>query len=128
MVQVRQWIRSAKPKPQRINLKLTGDIIPPRNTTPSHEIRIRVEHIRKLYTDDTGRFPVCSRSGNQYIIIAYHCDSNAIIATPFKSRADKHRLLAYGSIMQRLKDRNMLLELQKLYNKASTEYKRIIKA
>ena len=74
----------------------------------------------KLYTDDTGRFPVHARSGNQYIMIAYNCYSNVIIASTFKSRADKHRLLAYGTIMQRLKDHNMLVDLQILGNEEST--------
>ena len=49
----------------------------------SNEIHIRVQHISKLYTDDTGKFPVRLRSGNQYIIVTYHCDSNAILAVPF---------------------------------------------
>ena len=62
--------------------------------TPYNELNIQVEHINKLYTDDKGRFPVRSRSNNQYIMIVYHCDSNAIIDAPFKSRTNKHRLLA----------------------------------
>ena len=61
-------------------------------------------------------------------MIAWHCGSNAIISAPFKSHANKHRLLAYGTIMQLLKDLNMLVYLQKLDNEASTEYKRIIKS
>ena len=61
-------------------------------------------------------------------MIAYHCDSNSIIAVPFKSHTDKHRLMAYGAIMKRLKEVNMLVDLQILDNEASAEYKRIIKA
>ena len=26
----------------------------------------------KMYTDQTGRFPVTSRKGNKYILVAYH--------------------------------------------------------
>ena len=59
-------------------------------------------------------------------MISYHFDSNDIIAATFKSRDEKHRLLAYTSIMQRLKDHNMLVDLQILDNKSSAEYKRII--
>ena len=81
-----------------------------------------------MYTVDTSRFPVRSRSENQYISIAYHCDSNSIIVSPFKSLDDKHRLLTYGAITQSLKDRNILVDLQILDNEASTEYKRIIKS
>ena len=61
-------------------------------------------------------------------MIAYHFDSDAIISGTFKSRADKHRLLFYGAIMQRLKYHNMLVDLQILENEARTEYKRIIKS
>ena len=96
--------------------------------TPSHEIHIKAEHIIKLYTDDTGRFSVRSRSGSQYKMIAYHCGPNAIISAPFKYRVNKHRLMAYGAIMQRLKECNMLVDLQILDNKSSTGYKRVIKA
>ena len=128
MVQVRQWIRSAKPKPQRINFKLAEATIIPRDTTPSHEMNIKIENTSKIYTDYTGLFCVRSQSGNQYIMIAYHCDLNAIIFNPFNSCADKHILLAYGSIIKRLKDCNMLVDLQILDNKTSTEYNSIIKA
>ena len=57
-------------------------------------MHIKTTHISKLYTDDTGRFPVISRTGNQYIMVAYHCDANAIISVPFKSRKDKERMFA----------------------------------
>ena len=54
-------------------------------------------------------------------MIGYNCDSNAIIVATFKSITNKHRLLAYGAIMQRLKYRNILVYLQILDNEASTE-------
>ena len=59
-------------------------------------------------------------------MIAYNCDSDSIFAAPFKYCFNKHRLLAYSAIMQRLKDCNILVDLQILDNEASTEYKRII--
>ena len=51
-------------------------------------------NISKLYTDDTGRFPIKARSGYQYIMVVYHCNSNAILVAPFKTHKDKHRLEA----------------------------------
>ena len=90
-------------------------------------MHIKTTHISKLYNDDTGRFTVISRTGNQYIMVAYHCDSNTTMAVPFKSRKDKDRMVDYNTIMQRLKDRNILLNLQILDNEASNEYKTIIK-
>ena len=85
-----------------------------------------MEPIEKLYTDDTGRFPIRSRSGNQYIMIAYHCDSNTILQAAFKSRKDKHRIAAYNSIMHRLKVCGHAITSQVLDNEASAEYRRVI--
>ena len=64
----------------------------------TQEIHIWDQPISKLYTDDCGRFPIWSRGGNEYIIIAYHCDSNTILQAPFVNRKDKHRIRAYNSI------------------------------
>ena len=40
----------------------------------------------KTFMDLTGRFPHCSSRGNEYIMIAYHYDSNAIIGKAIKNR------------------------------------------
>ena len=86
-----------------------------------------VTPISKLYTDDTGRFPVHARSDNRYIMIDYHCDANLILAEPFSSRKDAHRLLAYNKIMQYPTDNKLCVNLHILDNKASEEYKQTIK-
>ena len=60
-------------------------------------------------------------------MIAYHYDANLILAEPFSSRKDTHRLLEYDNIMQRLSDNKLIVDLQILDNEASAEYKRAIK-
>ena len=65
------------------------DISPPIKTNKLH---IWNKLIRKLYTDDCGRFPIQSRSRKNYIIITYHCDSNTIPQAPFYIRKNKHRI------------------------------------
>jgi hypothetical protein len=40
----------------------------------------------KSYMDLSGRFPHCSSRGNEYIMIAYHYDANAILGVPVKNR------------------------------------------
>ena len=55
--------------------------------------------INKLYTDDTGRFPIRAQSGNQYVVIVYHEEGNLILQQPFKSKNDVHRIAAYNAIM-----------------------------
>jgi len=136
MVQTRQNVRSTRPTqgPLKFQRSTTVPTIDSAAFSPEprevgkqpNQLYLKTHHISKLYTDDTGRFPFRARSGNQYVMVAYHPDSNAILAVPFKTRADRHRLLAYAEIMQRLKDRNMAVDLQILDNEASAEYKQLI--
>ena len=53
--------------------------------------------------------------------------ANLILAEPFSSRKDTHRLLAYDKIMQRLTKNKLIVDIQILDNEASAEYKRYIK-
>ena len=87
-----------------------------------NELHVNIIHQSKLYTDDTGWFPTRARSGNQYIMVAYH-SSNVILVEPFASRKNKHRLAPYNIIMQRLKDKNLPVDLQTLDSEFSKEYK-----
>jgi hypothetical protein len=98
MVQTRKNVRLTKPKvPLLPPSAVWGN--PAEKPEPlSNELHIQIEPISKLYTDDTRRFPERARSGNQYIMITYHCDSNAILAAPFKSRVDRYRLIACNVI------------------------------
>ena len=40
----------------------------------------------KAHVDLTGRFPYKSSRGNEYILIAYHVDSNMILGQAMKNR------------------------------------------
>ena len=79
-----------------------------------------------LYIDDTGRFPIRAGNGNQYVMVAYH-SSNVIIVEPFSSIKDKNRLAAYNTIMQRLKEKDLLVNLHILDNECSKEYQATIR-
>ena len=121
LVQKRQGVRSTKPK-----LPETSS---PNQQLPqvrSNELYLQVTPISKLYSDVTGHFPVHARSGNQYIMIAYHSNANLIFAEPFASRKDMHRLLAYNKITHRISNNKLTIALQILDNEASAEYKRDI--
>ena len=79
LIQSRQGVRSTKPKlydSQTITLTVGPPI------EPSQELHTHIEHIRKLYTDDTERFPIRSRRGNQYLMIAYHCVLMPSLSSP----------------------------------------------
>ncbi len=121
LAQQRQNIHSTKPK-------VTIASPPPVavHEIPSNEVFIQVVPISKLYTDNTGRFPVKARSGNQYIMIAYHANGNLILQQAFKTRNNKHRIAAYNAIMTRLVARGLAVDLQILDNEASAAYKHAI--
>jgi hypothetical protein len=73
----------------------------------------------KIYTDQTGRFPVVSSKGNKYIMILYDYDSNAILAQPIKDRTSPELLRALQVVEQELVARGLKPILMKLNNEAS---------
>eukprot|EP00804_Cyclotella_cryptica_P009691 CCRYP_011213-RA/>CCRYP_011213-RA protein AED:0.40 eAED:0.28 QI:0/0/0/1/0/0/3/0/488 len=82
----RKGIRSTKPKPPQclpVHLAVAH---------PFHrELHIVTEPISKLYTRTTWAFPHRSAGGNQYIMLAYHCDNNAILVEPFQDHPIEHK-------------------------------------
>ena len=72
IVQSRQVIRSTKPKIPQQPIPYTSPDKSPLPSTKSKELHMHTVHISKLYTDDTGIFPIKARSRNQYLIVAYH--------------------------------------------------------
>ncbi len=94
-----QNVRSTKPKqPPPVPLV----VLTPPTPTASNQVFIVTQPLSKLFTDDTGRFPVRARSGNQYVMIAFHANGNLILQQAFKTKSDRHRIAAYNSIMTRL--------------------------
>ena len=70
-----------------------------------------------------GRFPVRSRIGNYFIVLANHIDSNVILVNPFQSRHNHHRLAASNRIMSCLQNNGHSVDLHMLDNECSTTYK-----
>jgi hypothetical protein len=92
----------------------------------SQEVFLHVNPISKLYTDDTGRFPILARSGNQYVMIAYHTERNLILQQAFQTKANKHCIPAFNTIMERLAARGLSVDHNIRDNEASTDFKRVI--
>jgi hypothetical protein len=127
LAQQRQNVWSTKPKPPApIQATLMPAIAHQPSTLPSNEVYIHIYPISKLYMDDTVQFPIKARSGNQYVMIAYHADGNLILQQAFKSRSNTHRIAAYNTIMTCLAARGLSVDLQILDNKASAAYKHAI--
>ena len=62
---------------------------------PTHQIFSSIEPVGRVYTDQTGRFPVTLSSGNKYLCILYAYDANATLAKPIKSRKGTDILCTY---------------------------------
>jgi hypothetical protein len=73
----------------------------------------------RIYTDQTGRFPVVSRKGNTYIMILYDYDRNAIMAQPIKDRTAPELLRAFQVMEQKLVARGLKPKLMKLDKEGS---------
>jgi hypothetical protein len=83
LAQQRQNVRSTKPK-QPMLMPLVFP--PPPVATPSNQVFVKTQPLSKLFTDDTGRFPVRACSGNQYVMIAFHANGNLIYSKPSRPR------------------------------------------
>jgi hypothetical protein len=92
LAQQRQNIRSTKPKqptPAPLVLPPPPLVLPPPPLeAPSRLLFVTTQPLSKLYTNDTGRFPVKAKSGNQYVMIAFHADGNLILQQAFKTKSD----------------------------------------
>ena len=78
-----------------------------------------VDETQKIYTDQTGKFPITSCRGNKYILIMYVYDANAILASPLKSIPDSHILEDYTKQVEQLTHREYRPRVHWLDNQAS---------
>ena len=80
----------------------------------------------KIYTDQTGRFPVRSFRGMQYIMVLYEVDSNAILVQEMRNRTSGEMVSAYNTLAAQLKLAGFEPKLHLLDNECSQEYKEAI--
>ncbi len=130
LVQQLQNVRSTKPKqptPAPLVLPPPPLVLPPPPVaSPSNLVFVKTQPLSKLYTNDTGCFPVRACSGNQYVVIAFHANGNLILQQAFKTKSNCHRIAAYNAIMTRLAAQGLSVDLQILDNKVSVAYKEAI--
>jgi len=134
---IRQGIRSTQLPSATPNTPKTDQHNPPvqepqTDETERDSIMIQIHSIQDIraqavYTDQTGRFPIQSSRGNNYIMFCYDTQSNGILMEPMKSRKEGDMIKAYRSIMKRLKAAGINPNLQILDNEASAKYKEEIK-
>jgi hypothetical protein len=99
----------------------------PEPPVQTHFVSAKIVDItRQIYSDQTGRFPVTSSKGNQYIMIVYDYDSAAILAEPLKIRTEHELVRAYSKLHQHLTDCGLKPQLQKLDNECPSVLKQFM--
>jgi hypothetical protein len=63
---------------------------------------VKATALRKLHSDQTGKFPVQSSRGHNYVMVLYECNSNAILSTPLKSGAAGELMKAWTELCSKL--------------------------
>ena len=94
---------------------------PSKNPTRTHSVYFQVTDLSgKLYTDQTGRFPVTSSRGFKYIMVAYDHDSNTIHAELMKNRSGPELLKGYTTSHNLLSKRGLAPKIYYLDNEYPT--------
>ena len=94
--QTRKNVRSTKPKPMPLETSDTTTL----RGKKQRDVYTRVYDVRStIFSDQTGRFPTRSQSGNKYLMIMVEIDSNAILVEPLSSRKDAELTRAYRTLM-----------------------------
>ena len=74
----------------------------------------------------TGRFPVTSYKGNQYVMVLFETLSNSILVEPMRSRVSGKMCRAYQTLVDRLKERSIKSTMHILVNECSAKFKSLI--
>ena len=77
----------AAPKPDPVSISDELDTFPVLESVPTNFVYTQVKRIDQSFMASTGRFPVKSRSGNEYNLIMYNYDANYIHVEPMKRGA-----------------------------------------
>ena len=72
-----------------------------------------------IFMDQTGQFSILSQKGNQYTMVLYNYDSNAILAEGCKDRTAAKLTALYDKLYNRLTKAGTVLVMQQIDNKVS---------
>ena len=108
------------------------DAFPPSDLTnqKTHDVAYTITTMTRAdtaYMDLTGRFPHQSSRGNNYILVAYHYDSNAILATPLKSKQAAEITRGWNELNDQCSQAGIQPNTYILDNEASAELKTAMK-
>ena len=123
---IKAGLRSTKQLVQTEENETTEMEIPEEKAIFVKEYDLANELDRKMYTDQTGKFPVTSYKGNQYIMVLFETSSNIILVEAMRSRTSGEMVRAYQVLVDRLKVCNISPTRHILDNECSAELKEAI--
>ena len=119
------------PTPDATPSSPSDDDIAPTSPTPNHRSHLCYaavfEPTGQVFTDQTGRFVTPSSTGNNYLLLLYDFDSNAIIAEPIKNRTGPSILAGYTRLHATLLNAGLHPRLQRLDNECSEPLKQFLR-
>ena len=125
MDQQRQCMLSTKPVP--INPNTMEKVPHLNNNERSHDVYMIITDLHgKLYSDQTGRFPITSNCGNCYVIIFYAVNGNYIKAYPINPHHCSQLLKAYDDVYDFLRVQGYQPQLQNMDNETSKDVENFI--
>ena len=84
---------------------------------------INREEMVTAYKNLTGRFPVRSTMGNEYILVGYHYDANCILGVPVQNRTGSVLVKAWEQLQNEFAKAGVAPEVWILDNEISKELK-----
>ena len=135
MDQQRQGTRSTRPTPAGGTIGLTQNTDTPEASQPAaqQESNERTHHTflslqdlptGRVFTDQTGPFPVVSIQGIKAVMVMYDYDSNAILIDEgITSRGKTELLRAYTKLIARLSQAGLHPRIQRMDNEVSNIFK-----
>ena len=100
----RQNLQSTKQVPLTTSIEMEQHDTFPQAPTPNkktHQVAYVIIDKSELsagYQDLTGRFPIRSTQGNEYVLVGYHYDANCILGHPIKNRTGQTLMTAWQHI------------------------------
>ena len=79
-----------------------------------------------VYLDQTGKFPIRSKSGNYYTIILYDYDANAILGEVIPDRIISTLQYSFVTFLNKIKLKGYQLSIIQLDNKISHKHLKLL--
>eukprot|EP00804_Cyclotella_cryptica_P011786 CCRYP_011381-RA/>CCRYP_011381-RA protein AED:0.36 eAED:0.36 QI:0/0/0/1/1/1/2/0/520 len=121
--QSRKNVRSTKQKPIPLETFQSPQLV-------GRKLRDVYTHVYDthdtIFSDQTGKFPHRSSSGNHYLMVMVDIDSSAILVEPIKNRTDLELTRAYSTLITRLHRAGVVPRKHVLDNEISTAMKTLI--